>query len=321
MAESTVRSDASVGERTSGFLKASGYRLRMITVRAPATSANLGSGFDVFGVALGRPADVIQVEKADETSIEVTGMGSRFIPEDPEGNTVGAVAKALDAPAHIRIDKGVRPASGLGSSAASAAGAALALNVLYDRGYSRSELVPIAAEGEELVSGEAHEDNVAPALLGGFTVAAGGDVGVTSVDAGIPLVVCLPEIVVSTRDARSVLPDTASIDELVDTVGRAATLAVGMCRDDPDLVGVGMHDDVISPARAELIDGYDEVREAALEAGATGVTVSGAGPGVIAACYPGRRRAIASAMVEAFEQRDVECRAYQTAVGPGATIH
>ncbi|GAB3681316.1 homoserine kinase [Salinarchaeum chitinilyticum] len=292
----------------------------MITVRAPATSANLGSGFDVFGVALGRPADVVQVEKAEETSIEVTGVGSRFIPEDPEGNTVGAVAKALDAPAHIKIDKGVRPASGLGSSAASAAGAALALNELYDRGHSRSELVPIAAEGEELVSGEAHEDNVAPALLGGFTVAA-GDVGVTAVDARIPLVVCLPESVVSTRDARDVIPDRATLDELVGTVGKAATLAVGMCRDDPDLVGRGMHDDVVSPARAELIDGYDEVRDAALDAGATGVTVSGAGPGVIAACYPGRRRAIASAMVEAFDDRGVECRAYQTAVGPGATVH
>jgi len=293
----------------------------MITVRAPATSANLGSGFDVFGVALDRPADVVAVEKAEETTIEVTGVGSRFIPEDPEGNTVGAVAKALDAPARILIDKGVRPASGLGSSAASAAGAALALNELYDRGHSRSDLVPIAAEGEALVSGEAHEDNVAPALLGGFTVAGGDDVGVTAVDAEIPLVVCLPETVVSTRDARDVLPETTELPSLVDTVGRAATLAVGMCRDDPRLVGTGMHDEVVSPARAALIDGYDEVRDAALEAGATGVTVSGAGPGVIAACYPGRRRAIASAMVEAFEQRGIDARAYQTAVGPGATIH
>ncbi|MFB6122890.1 MAG: homoserine kinase, partial [Haloferacaceae archaeon] len=103
----------------------------MITVRAPATSANLGSGFDVFGVALDRPADVVRVEKADRTTIEVTGYGAEYIPEDPAGNTVGAVADALDAPAHIHIDKGVRPSSGLGSSAASAAAAAVALNELY----------------------------------------------------------------------------------------------------------------------------------------------------------------------------------------------
>lgn len=293
----------------------------MITVRAPATSANLGSGFDVFGVALDRPADVIAVERAAETTIEVTGIGSRYIPVDPKENTVGAVAEALDAPAHIRIDKGVRPASGLGSSAASAAGAALALNELYDRGLSREELVPVAAEGEALVSGEAHEDNVAPALLGGFTVAGGEELGVTQVDASIPLVVCLPEVVVSTKDARGVIPERTSVDDLVETVGRAATLAVGMCRDDPTLVGLGMHDEVVTPERAALIDGYDAVHDAALDAGATGVTVSGAGPSLVAACYPGRRRAVASAMVDAFDDRGIDCRAYQTTVGRGATLY
>lgn len=290
----------------------------MLTVRAPATSANLGSGFDVFGAALERPADVVRVERAPETTIEMSGAGSEYIPEDPEKNTAGAVAEALDAPARIQIDKGVRPASGLGSSAASAAGAALALNELYDRGLSRSELVPVAAEGEALVSGEAHEDNVAPALLGGFTIAADG---VTQVDASIPVVVCLPDIVVSTRDARQVVPDTADVDAVVDTVGRAATLTVGMHRDDPSLVGRGMEDEIVTPARAKLIDGYETVRRAALEAGATGVTVSGAGPGVIAACHEGDRRAVAAAMLDAFDAVDVDSRAYQTRIGSGATLY
>ena len=155
----------------------------MLRVRAPATSANLGSGFDTFGVALDRPSDVVAVEKADRTSIEVSGVGARFIPEDPEQNTVGAVADALDAPSRISIEKGVRPASGLGSSAASAAAAAVALNELYERGKSREELVPIAAEGEAVVSGDAHADNVAPSILGGFTIAR--DDGVTRLDADI----------------------------------------------------------------------------------------------------------------------------------------
>ncbi len=291
----------------------------MLTVRAPATSANLGSGFDVFGAALEHPADVVRVERAEETTIEMTGAGSQFIPEDPEKNTAGAVAKALNAPARIKIDKGIRPASGLGSSAASAAGAALALNELYDRGLSRKELVPIAAEGEALVSGEAHEDNVAPALLGGFTIAA--DDGVTQVDSSIPLVVCLPDIVVSTRDARRVVPESTSVEQMVDTVGRAATLTVGMHREDPAMVGRGMEDTVVTPARAQLIDGYQRVREAALEAGATGVTVSGAGPGVIAACYESDRRSIAGAMLDAFDEVGVDSRAYQTRIGDGATIH
>ena len=290
----------------------------MVTVRAPATSANLGSGFDVFGAALSRPADVVTVERADRTTIEVTGVGAQYIPEDPDGNTVGAVVEALDAPAHIHIDKGVRPASGLGSSAASAAGAAVALNRLYDRGYSRAELVPIAAEGEAVVSGVAHSDNVAPSLLGGFTITTGD--GTNAVDARVPLVVCLPDVAVSTRDARRVVPETASMDDLVETVGNAATLAVGMCRSDPTLVGAGMSDPVVTPERARLITGYDAVHDAALGAGATGVTVSGAGPAVVAACRERDRQPIAAAMLDAFADADIDARAYQTRIGGGATV-
>jgi homoserine kinase len=290
----------------------------MLTVRAPATSANLGSGFDVFGVALSRPADVVRVEKADRTTIDVTGTGSQYIPEDPEKNTVGAVAEALDAPAHIRIDKGVRPASGLGSSAASAAAAAVALDELYDRDHTREELVPIAAEGEAVVSGDAHDDNVAPAIMGGFTVAT--DDGVRSVDADIPLVACLPDIVVSTRDARGVVPETASVSQLVETVGNAATLTVGMYRDDPDLVGAGMYDSVVTPARAALIDGYAAVREAAFGAGATGVTISGAGPAVIAACHDGDRRPVGVSMLDAFDAHGIDAQVYTTRIGRGARV-
>ncbi|ESP88331.1 homoserine kinase [Candidatus Halobonum tyrrellensis] len=290
----------------------------MVTARAPATSANLGSGFDTFGVALDRPADTVTAERADETTIEVTGAGAQFIPEEPEKNTVGAVVDALDAPAHLHIDKGIRPSSGLGSSAASAAAAAVALNELYDRGYSREELVPVAAEGEAVVSGDAHADNVAPSLLGGFTVVR--DEGVTRIRADVPLVVCLPEIAVSTRDARGAVPDSLSMDDHVETVGNAATLTAGMCRSDPELVGAGMDDPVVTPARAELITGYAAVHDAATDAGATGVTVSGAGPAVLATCPPDRRRAVAGAMVEAFETSGVGARAYQGGVGDGATL-
>jgi len=291
----------------------------MLTARAPATSANLGSGFDVFGIAFERPADVVRVERADRTTIEVTGAGSQYIPEDPEKNTVGAVVDALDAPARIEIDKGIRPASGLGSSAASAAAAAVALNELYDRGKSRKELVPIAAEGEAVVSGDAHDDNVAPAILGGFTIATPD--GVTQIDASVSLVACLPEIVVSTRDARRVVPTETSVDQLVETVGNAATLTSGMHRDDPDLVGRGMEDSVVTPARAKLIDGYDAVRERALDAGATGVTISGAGPAVLAVCRPADQRPVASAMLDAFEETGVDARTYQTRIGDGATLY
>ena len=117
------------------------------------------------------------------------------------------------------------------------------------------------------------------------------------------------------------MPAGATMEQLVYTIGRAATLTTGMCRNDPRLVGKGMHDRLVTPARADLISGYDEVREAALAAGATGVTVSGAGPGVLAACYPEDRREIAAAMVDGFAEVGVDSRAYQTKIGGGATLH
>ncbi|MFB6299143.1 MAG: homoserine kinase [Halobacteriales archaeon] len=291
----------------------------MIVARAPATSANLGSGFDIFGVALGEPADIVSVERAETTTIEITGTGSQYIPEDPTQNTAGVVAEALDAPAHIRIDKGVRPSSGLGSSAASAAGAAVALNELYGCGHSKEELVRIAAEGEAAVSGEAHADNVAPAIFGGFTIATKDRI--TAIDATLPVVVCLPDIVISTRDARNVLPETLSLAAMTQTVGNAATLTAGICRNDPVLVGQGMDDPVVTPARAELIDGYDAVREAAFDRGATGVTVSGAGPSVLAVCPTDRRRSVAAGMIDAFETVDIDARAYMSRIGDGATVY
>ncbi|MFW5939629.1 MAG: homoserine kinase, partial [Halolamina sp.] len=173
-------------------------------------------------------------------------------------------------------------------------------------------------EGEAVVSGAAHADNVAPALLGGFTIATTD--GVHSVPTDVPLVACLPEEPISTRDAREVVPQSVSMEEMVRTVGNAATLTVGMCRSDPELVGRGMADEVVTPHRATLITGYDDAATAAREAGAYGVTVSGSGPGVLAVCPANRRRAVAGAMVEAFAENGENARAYRTKVGEGATF-
>jgi homoserine kinase len=289
----------------------------MIAVRAPATSANLGSGFDVFGVALDRPADVVRVERAVETTIEVTGVGAQYVPEDPAKNTAGVVADELDAPARIRIDQAVRSSSAAAPSAASAAAATVALAELYDRPLTDEELVRVAAEGEAAVSGDAHADNVAPAILGGFTVVR--EDGIEHVDADLALAVALPDIVVSTRDARAVVPDSMPTEDVVDTVGSAATLALGMSENDPVRVGRGFDEHVVTPARAALVDGYDAACDAARAAGATGVTVSGSGPGVLAVCRRHDRRRVASALVEGFESAGVDATAYPTEIGAGAT--
>ena len=291
----------------------------MVIVRAPATVANLGSGFDVFGIALSHPADLIHVQLAEETTIKVTGSGSQYIPVHPKKNTAGVVAEALDAPANITINKGIRPASGLGSSAASAAGTAVALNALYDKGLSKEELVWIAAKGEKAASGEAHADNVAPAILGGFTIVSQDRI--THVDAHLEIVVCLPEISISTRNAREVLPKSLDLGSHVYTVGSAATLTAGMLKNNPELVGHGLADSVVTPARAKLITGYESVQVAAIEAGAVGVTVGGSGPTVLAIPKKGQSRAVASAMVGAFFSQGIQSRAYQTRIGGGVDLY
>ncbi|MFB6104763.1 MAG: homoserine kinase [Halobacteriaceae archaeon] len=290
----------------------------MVTVRAPATSANLGSGYDVFGVALAGPADVVTVDRADTTTIEVVGAGSQYIPEDPGENTAGVVADALDVTASIHIDKGIRPASGLGSSAASAAATAVALDALYSLGTTDEGLVDAAAAGEAAVAGTAHADNVAPAILGGFTAVATDGIVHTDTPVGVPVVACLPDLVVSTRDARAVVPDTVTTTDLTTVVGDAATLVAGMYDADPALIGRGMTPDPASRARSDLVEGYDAVVTAARDAGATGVTVSGAGPAVLAVPRVGADRRVAAAMVDAFEDRGVAARAYRTTIGAGA---
>lgn len=144
-----------------------------IKVRASATSANLGAGFDVLGLALDEPYDIIEVEPADRLSIRIVGRGWKSIPLEPEKNTAGLVAKAMGKDVLITIHSYIRPASGLGSSAAPAAGTAFAINELFSLGLSREELVPIAAKGEVAAAGVAHADNVGPCIMGGLTIVCG----------------------------------------------------------------------------------------------------------------------------------------------------
>lgn len=289
----------------------------MVTVRAPATSANLGSGYDVFGLALGRPADIVTATRAEETSIEVVGSGAEFIPTEPSENTAGVVARELGVSAHLTIDKGIRPASGLGSSAASAAGAAVALDALYGLGHDAETLVRVAAEGEAAVAGDAHADNVAPAVCGGFTAVTDDGLTGTLAPVGMNVVVVLPSTVVSTGDARDVVPSSVSMERFTETLGAAGTLVAGMYEADVTLVGRGMRDGPATEARTRLLEGYDTAVSAAQEAGATGVTVSGSGPAMLAIPRSGRSRAVASALVDVFDDLDIDARAIRTTVGRG----
>jgi homoserine kinase len=291
----------------------------ILKVRVPATSANLGAGFDVFGIALETPADIIEVEKSNKLQIKVTGRGSEFIPTDPQRNTAGVVASILDKPVNITIHRGIPLSSGLGSSAAPAAGVAFALNEMFSLGLPGEDLVRIAAEGEKAASGVAHADNVAPAILGGFVIVRKNKV--LSIKPGnIGIVAVHPNIIVSTRAARAILPKGLSLGDLSFNIGSAASMVVGMMKGDIRLIGESMENRVIEEIRSGFITGYAQVKKSALEAGAAGVTISGSGPTMLAVCEMGEREKIARAMVAAFTESRVKSEAFITTIGKGAEI-
>lgn len=287
----------------------------METVRAPATCANLGSGYDTLGLALSRPMDTISVTRAGTTTIELAGPEAAGVPVDPEANTAGAVAQTLGVEAEIHLEKRVPPGSGLGSSGASAAGAAVALDRLYDLGLTRTELVRAAAAGETVAAGSPHADNVAAAICGGLAVVSADRVA--SLPTSIPVVVCLPEVTVRTARARAVVPDEIDTGEHVTALGRVATVILGVCRSDPALVGAGMEASALTAPRRDLVPGFTDVVAAADAAGASGVCMSGAGPSLLAVCDAADRSAVGEAMVDAFASVDVDATAIETAVGAG----
>ena len=291
----------------------------ILKVRVPATSANLGAGFDVFGIALEAPADVIEVEKSDKLEIKVTGKGSEFIPTDPQRNTAGVVASILDRPVKITIHRGIPLSSGLGSSAAPAAGVAFALNEMFSLGLSGEELVRIAAEGEKAASGVAHADNVAPAILGGFVIVRKNKV-ISIRPGNIGIVAVHPNIIVSTRAARAILPKRLSLEDISFNIGSAASMVVGMMKGNIRLIGESMENRVIEEIRSGLITGYAQVKKSALEAGAAGVTISGSGPTMLAVCEMGEREKIARAMVAAFTESRVKSEAFITTIGNGVEM-
>lgn len=308
-------------------------KFRSAEAVAPATSANLGSGFDVFGVALDALHDSVFIESTETNRIEISieGVGSESIPPDPERNTAGLVARAILAFSKekcglkIRIGKGIKPGSGLGSSAASAAAAALAINEVLGLGLSKLEIIRFAAQGEIASAGAAHADNVSPAILGFFTIVKSYDpleVISLPLPKNVGFAIALPEISLTTSLARSVLPRKVNLSDLVHNVGHAAALIAGIALNDVNLMGKGMSDAVVEPARASLIPGLARVKKSALESGAAGVAISGAGPSVLALVNIEERRMdrVAEAMKEAFEEYGIGSQAICARPGPGARI-
>lgn len=280
---------------------------RKVTATAPATMANLGVGFDVLGLAFEEPFDTIHAEIMAESGVqiaEITGDGGK-LSCDATKNTAGIAAlhalKLLNAPFGVclRIEKGLPLASGLGSSAASAVAAAVAVNALFDSRLDRDGLLAASLEGEAAVSGR-HADNVAPALWGGIVAAT----GLTAADIyplpvpNLYFALVTPNVAVPTVEARAVLPKQVPLSAMIQQTAGMALLIHALHTGDVAQIGAAMErDTIIEPARAHLMPGLHEVRRAAKACGAAGTIISGAGPTLCSVCAT---RQIAEAVAEAM---------------------
>jgi homoserine kinase len=265
-----------------------------LRVFAPATVANIGPGFDVLGLALSSPGDVLEVELANVPGVEIveiTGDGGR-LTRDPMKNVAGRAAVDLLRRAgsalglRLWLHKQMPLASGLGSSGASSAAGAFAANEILGRPFSTRDVVLSAIEGECAASGTPHADNVAPSVMGGFVLVRSSesfDIVQLPVPDGLRVIVVHPHCQVSTAAARRLVKErTYGLDVIVPNIGNVAAIVAALYVGDLQLLGRSIDDRIIEPLRATLIPGFDEVKNAALDGGALGCSIAGSGPSVFA---------------------------------------
>lgn len=301
-----------------------------IKVAAPATTSNIGAGFDTFGLAIHEPYDIIEGRKIPEGIIisEIDGPGAESITRDPAKNSVTiAAAEVLkrsgaDFGLEVKIHKGIRPCSGIGSSGASAAGGAYLAHLISGEKLSINEVILCAAYAEGYTSGSIHADNVAPCILGGFTIIRSYEpFEVVRIEPpkDLGLVVALPDILVATSEARKVLPAEVPVKDLVFHVGHASTLVYAMMTDDLPLIGRSVADMVFEPARAHLIPNLKEAEKAAMEHGAIVSFLGGSGPCVMAFYDKSTHQGgvIAESVKKVFTDNGINCDIWVTECGTG----
>lgn len=265
-----------------------------IRVFAPATVANVACGFDIMGLALEKIGDELTVTKTDDGQLSIGEIeGAKNIPTDPEKNVCTVAIKAmlddLNSPQGFKVDisKHVAPGSGLGSSASSAAGAVFGANELLGSPFTRQQLVRFAMEGERVASEKAHADNVAPSLMGGFAVIRSYtplDVFSIPYPEELSAAIIFPSIEVKTADAKKILKDEVALSAAITQWGNVAGLTAGLITKDFGLIERSLQDVIVEPIRSILIPCYDQMKAAALSAGALGCNISGSGPSVFALC-------------------------------------
>lgn len=255
---------------------------------SPASIGNACVGFDLLGHSIAGPGDRVSVERIAEPVVRIRAIHGLELPLEAERNTAGraliALREALRLPFgfELEIHKGIPIGSGMGGSAASCVAALVAANALLDEPLSRAGLYPFALEGEAASSGSRHGDNVGPMLLGGLVLTTAERMVRIDVPEAWHCVLVHPEQILETRRARAALRGSYALEEFVAQSANLAQVLIGCLRGDEELLRAGFADVLVEPRRAPLIPGFVEVKQAALDAGAFGASIAGAGPSVFA---------------------------------------
>ncbi|MFI5164412.1 MAG: homoserine kinase [Bacteroidia bacterium] len=305
--------------------------MKNIKVFAPASVANVGCGFDVLGFALEEPGDELILKEKKSPGINIINDSQyNSIPLDPKKNCAGKSLLAFleklgsDQGMEIVLTKKIKPGSGIGSSAASAAATVFAANELFNKPFSENELLGFGMKGEAVASGSEHADNVAPSLLGGFVIIRSYsplDVIKIPCPRKIFCSVVLPDIVIKTLDARNILKKEIEFKKAITQWGNVAGLIAGLTTSNYKLIGRSMEDVIVEPVRSALIPGYYEVKNAAMENGALGCNISGSGPAVFALCdnYDAAEKA-SIAMQNVFLKQNIKSEIYVSRINHSGAL-
>ena len=299
--------------------------MESITLRAPATIANLSCGFDVLGLCIKNPFDEIKITKNNDCNVVISIQDSPFsdIPDNPNQNTGGIPAQLiidhynLDFGFNIDIKKGIPLCGGLGSSAATAAGVVYGINEILDKKLSFSNMIKYALEGEKLSSDSPHADNIGPCIAGGLVLIR----DTKSLDLiNIPIdnyyfAIIHPDILIDTKSARKILPNKIDLDSAIKQWGNVASLTYGFSSKNIDLIKKSMKDYIIEPVRSKLIPAYDNMKNTALDNGAIGCSISGSGPSVFALCEDrNKAEKILISMEKVLLDNSIKYHSYVTSV-------
>ena len=300
-----------------------------VRVHAPATVSNVVCGFDCLGFALAEPYDEVAVRKIDEPVIRISHVDGFGLPTDPEKNVAGvalrAMLDAIDAEIgfEVEITKNIKPGSGIGSSSASSCGAVVAANHLLGDRFSKLELANFAMEGEKLASGARHADNVAPCIVGGFTLVRSTD-PLDIVPLTFPPLVAVvihPQIEIKTADARAILPKQVPLAHAIAQWSNLGSLVAALASGDLELLARSMEDRIVEPVRKSLIPKFDEVKQASLAAGALGGGISGSGPSMFMLCRDqATAESVQDAMARVYDTTGIDFQIYVSEISPAGVI-